>query len=267
MEHFEQQVALQKGRSCKDRNLSPFIVFYACPPSIEELLDESPDAEKLNTSLDKRAHILIVETMKSSTHELASGAFEIIFLQKVARMGLDIASLRSTTCENRWSRKEPDASFKPIPSPAERGWSDKWPNLVLEVGVSEHERKLAIDAQNWLEADASTVEIVVTMKCDPRHPKIHIRIWENVAVDGPKAEARQEVYIEHHYGWTTISGTLILNFQKIFNRPPSPANPQETNIVFSQQDLPIHRRANLDGTRVISLERQLTIVGSLNRGP
>ncbi|KAI1907823.1 hypothetical protein LOZ61_005930 [Ophidiomyces ophidiicola] len=243
MRRLEEDVVAQSRKSGSDPRESPFLVVFDVPPSMSELLENSPsDFQKHHTVLDKREQILVIETMVSNPHETAAVEFGNQLYSKVRSMGLKPLSTGCSTVEEGNYRKEPDGSWWPEKKHRAE-MSHQWPNVVLEVGYAERDAKLAIDAQGWLEAAGSTVQIAITVKIDRTTPQIHIKAWEPSYIgrrtrsNHPKAMVKQDIWVTQANGASTASGALELDFEKIFDRPRNPAKPQEQNVIFSKEDL------------------------------
>ncbi|KAI1977549.1 hypothetical protein LOZ54_006464 [Ophidiomyces ophidiicola] len=224
MRRLEEDVVAQSRRSGSDPRESPFLVVFNVPPSMSELLENSPsDFQKHHTVLDKREQILVIETMVSNPHETAAVEFGNQLYSKVRSMGLKPLSTGCSTVEEGNYRKEPDGSWWPEKKHRAE-MSHQWPNVVLE-------------------AAGSTVQIAITVKIDRTTPQIHIKAWEPSYIgrgtrsNRPKARVKQDIWVTHANGASRASDTLELDFEKIFDRPRNPAKPQEQNVIFSKEDL------------------------------
>jgi hypothetical protein len=115
--------------------------------------------------------------------------------------------------------------------------------MILEIGLTESARRLALDARGWLETTGSTIEVAITMKIDRNNPHITIRYWER----GPRlshiatcqspmsARCMDEITITRVNNTTTVSGDLTVPFQKVLGR--NPTVPLERDFLIPRQKL------------------------------
>jgi hypothetical protein len=171
-------------------------------------------------------------------HEVAARAFGIYVNQKIDIMDLDdeLDDLGSTTLRFGSFSKEADGCWAPALQSTN-------PTLVLEIGLSESSRQLAIDAQGWLESRGSTVKLAVIMKINRDDPEIVVRRWElrprqssiRTRASPLSASCTQEVRMFRSNNTTMVTGDMILPFQKVVGRLVDPNNPQEQDFTITQQ--------------------------------
>ena len=105
--------------------------------------------------------------MSDPAHEIAVAEFEKYVHQKIDDMDLDdeLDTVGSAIIRFESFSKEADGSWAPVlQSPK--------PTLVLEIGLSEISRQLAIDSQGWLESRGSTVQLAIIIKINQDDPEI-----------------------------------------------------------------------------------------------
>lgn len=76
-----------------------------------------------------------------------------------------------TRCTIKNWTKQADCCWSPTSS------TDTMPSLVVEVGLSESTRQLALSARHWLET-LSSVGIMVTITINCKRPEIILHRWE-----------------------------------------------------------------------------------------
>ena len=191
---------------------------------------------------------LIIKLMPSVKHEKAHGNLGKKLVAKLIRMGMPedlFDSVGAQRFEGPTSSKEADTAYKPLPA---RRRDEDWPTIVFESGSSESLWRLRVDARWWLENSGGDVKIVVLISLNIARAtrtlqSIRIEKWElapaqrritRSVANNPPAEVPTKVQ-EITINPNTVTGApLILHFQKIFLRQPTPP---EADIVFSAQDL------------------------------
>lgn len=187
--------------------------------------------------------LLIVKLMPSAGHEGAHVNFGKKLCSKTISMGMtdeDLYGLGSTRFPGRRSSKEGDSAYKPL----SRGNRSDWPTIVIESGLSESLRHLRADAKWWLENSGGDVGIVILISIKEAQRNLLIEKWElALAPNRPITRAfnnpntliptkMQEIRIDSNI--VVTGAPLVLEFRKIFLRPPTPP---ENDIVFTVQDL------------------------------
>jgi len=179
---------------------------------------------------------LIVKIVPSGPHEFATEAFISSLMEKVGGMGLRRAlpSVGRTTYQGDSNGKQADGGFKPwVARPLETDW----PTLVLECGVSESLQRLVVDAQWWLANSHGEVKIVLLFFVSTTTRTIHIQHWEIDNMPNLQLIATPTIKKTITINAQAVSGgTLRLDFQKLFLRPPV-ASRGEGDFTFTAQDL------------------------------
>ncbi|CAL5870076.1 uncharacterized protein PFLUO_LOCUS4310 [Penicillium psychrofluorescens] len=139
--------------------------------------------------------------------------------------------------EGQTKAKMPDNGLGPFERPSKG--SNKWPTVVIEIGVSECLPKLQSDAEWWINNSNGDVKIVLTMSINRKTPKITIMKWE-WAADKSKCSAMQTITIwkeqAGNANTTRMSGApLSIEFNKLFLREP--VSPTEHDIRMDENDL------------------------------
>ena len=188
---------------------------------------------------------LIVKLMPSAKHQAAHHLFSQDFMHKIWAMGVprkELYPLGGTRFRGPHSSKEADAAYKPLPI---RSGEQDWPTIVFECGLSKSLARLRIDAQWWLTESGGHVNTAVLISTQPLLLELHIEKWELGLAQGPTTRASSSnvqqppqvpICVQTiHIDQVTVTGApLVLDFGKIFLRPPVPP---ESNLVFSTQDL------------------------------
>ncbi|KAL4812559.1 hypothetical protein BDW67DRAFT_169926 [Aspergillus spinulosporus] len=187
--------------------------------------------------------------MANSAHELAIRSFDSLISLELRAMNVhrDVKPLGSTTVTVGDWNKEADCCWAPASANTRL-------SFVVEVGLSESARQLALDARSWLETDSSSVKLVVTISIKREHPEIQLHRWElfpgrpGMPTRSSRALARRTAFVkltrtnnmtsvtgESYTNSTTPITQLDLPFDKIVNRPPHP--PLEKGLVIPEQEL------------------------------
>lgn len=139
--------------------------------------------------------------------------------------------------EGQTKDKTPDNGLGPLVRPS--NVSDKWPTVVIDVGVSERPPKLQSDAEWWITNSNGDVKIVLTMSINRKSRNITIMKWEWEAGKS-KCSVTQTIKIwQENAGdanTTRTSGApLSIEFNKLFLREP--VSPTENDTLIDDNDL------------------------------
>lgn len=103
--------------------------------------------------------------------------------------------------------------------------------LAFEIGVSESEHRMSLDARRWLENPTSTMNIVITISINRVRPKMVIRRYEICPREtrhSPRMACIQTIELTGSHGRVHISAygstsapQLEIPFSKVFGRAPS----------------------------------------------
>jgi hypothetical protein len=160
----------------------------------------------------------------------------MLLLNKLGPMGIDYQGLGGKASARQrldGVNKEPDDSWG--------SHGVDYHTCVLEVGVSESARHLALDAHLWVESPESKVTQVVTIKVHPKRPEIVFQKWEKVelAYGGTRsrhpaqAQKVEEVRASLVNNLPTAAGGLSLSFESSSSVLRIRAPPRRTS--YSQQ--------------------------------
>jgi hypothetical protein len=171
-------------------------------------------------------------------HEVAARAFGNYVGRKIDDMDLDdeLDALGSTTVRFGSFSKEADGCWGPALQSTK-------PTLVLEIGLSESSRQLAIDARGWLELRGSAAQLVVIIKINRDNPEIVAQCWElrprqssiSTRASSLSASYTQEVRMFRSNDTTMVTGDMILSFSKVVGRLIDLNNPREQDFTITQQ--------------------------------
>ena len=180
--------------------------------------------------------------MPSEAHGTAVGEFSQRLIVKLTRMGSsdDITSRHSGLRNMGSVSKEPDGSWGPLVP-------QRYVTCILEVGMSESQHKLLLDARLWLELPESPkchIHQVITIKIHQDQPRIVLQKWEQsrreyggTRSSHPREALKtEEVEVSLVNNIAVATGSLRLSFAKIFERPPA-AGTLEDDVIFSPEDL------------------------------
>ncbi|KAJ5605817.1 hypothetical protein N7510_008598 [Penicillium lagena] len=236
----------------QDATRDQYLVFTSVPPAVSSRLsdEQSRTSKYCRFSYNETTGILIAKVMMlSPAHEHARSKFGHLVDSKLDAMNIDeVWSLGSATVRiGNWT-KQADCCWAPSPTLASL-------SFVVEVGLSESTRRLALDAHGWLETSSSPVKVVVTITIKHENPEVILRRWEPVPrSDGvrtrsytPLAHNTATIKLSRSSntasvtgesdinGTTTTTTQLDLPFDKIVGRPPH--HPLERDIVITEQEL------------------------------
>lgn len=151
-------------------------------------------------------------------------------------MGLryHIARTDATTFEGNGSKKEADCSWKPG---VFRPLKTDWPTMVLECGVEESLERLKADAHWWFEHSGGEVKIVLVISFSKTKKVIHFQQWEMTTLPGAylsqggRGPTRRVPLIVREFDIAEAGnnhGSLMINFERIFLRPPLQTPPVQS---------------------------------------
>ncbi|KAJ9227006.1 hypothetical protein DTO027B5_7472 [Paecilomyces variotii] len=168
LEH--RRLALQQ-----DRSRDQYLIFTSVPAGQSSRLsdDQSRTSKYCRFFFNTETGLLIAKVMPGPAYECAIRSFNVLIEFELLARNVDseVLSLGSTTVTlGNWV-KEADCSWAPA-SP------DGKPSFVVEVGLSESARHLALYAHGWLESSSSSVKVVVTISINRQSPDIVLHRWE-----------------------------------------------------------------------------------------
>ncbi|PLB41855.1 uncharacterized protein BDW47DRAFT_42233 [Aspergillus candidus] len=236
----------------RNQTLDQYIVFLSVPPAEFSILDNDHQrtGKYYRLFYHELTGTLLIKVMPNPAHELAAESFKSLVSVKLHALNIDdeVWPYGSTTVTGGGWKKQADCCWAPALTNASL-------SLVVEVGLSESARRLALDAHGWLELQAS-VKLVITISIKSKRPEIVFTRWELLPlprIDGaitraPPASARQVVSLKVHRinnttsvtGESTMNGIsttsqLVIPFDKLVNRPPH--HPTEEDLVITEEEL------------------------------
>ncbi|PLN79563.1 hypothetical protein BDW42DRAFT_172508 [Aspergillus taichungensis] len=234
----------------RDQTRDQYMVFSSVPPAEFSILDD--DRQRTGKYYRRFYHeltgTLLIKIMPNPAHELAAESFKSLIAVKLHIMNVDdeVWPYGSTTVTGGGWTKQADCCWAPASTNASL-------SLVVEVGLSESARRLALDAHGWLELQSS-VRIVVTISIKSERPEIVFTRWELLPrIDGAitrasPASARRVVSLKlcrmndttSVIGESTMNGIsttsqLVIPFDKLVNRAPH--HPTEKDLVITEEEL------------------------------
>ncbi|EFQ98344.1 hypothetical protein MGYG_01377 [Nannizzia gypsea CBS 118893] len=207
-----------------DSSKSPFLVVTCVRDTFFEDFDKTyPDrGPKISYKLEEGGPIAVLEVMASGVHEVTNARLQLEVGKALEAMGLEYELIginqKLVESSNKAWKKQADLSY------AIAGHT-RWPVLVFGTGLSETAKKLAIDAQGWLEAQGSDTQVAITIKIDRHQPNITLQRWElsyprrMTRSQQPIGAVTQEVRVFYKDGVARATGDLIIPFDKVFRRP------------------------------------------------
>ncbi|KAJ5571753.1 hypothetical protein N7535_005413 [Penicillium sp. DV-2018c] len=254
------QTALEQRQEelLQDRTRSQYLVFTSVPPAqAARLSDDSSETSKFaRFSFNADEGILIARIVPNPEHQLAISRFSFLIADELSAMNVfdEMEPVGSATFVLGNWLKEADSSWGPAAANAK-------PTFVVEAGLPESARQLALDACGWLKAQLSSVKVVLTISIKRDAPEIILRRWElvpprhNLLTKPSAPSARRTAILKftrannetcitgesytdgepHMDGTTTTTTQLVLPFDKIVGRPPR--HPLERDLVIPENEL------------------------------
>ncbi|KAJ5994947.1 hypothetical protein N7481_001924 [Penicillium waksmanii] len=255
---FTTKESLQKSLEHRQRALQQdqtwdqYLVFTSVPAAQHSRLsdDRSRTSKYSRLLYNTETRILIAKVMPNPAHELAIRSFDLLIFLELRAMNVhnDVLPFGSTTVTVGNWKKEADCCWAPASTNAR-------PSFVMEVGLSESARRLALDARGWLETPSSSVKLVVTISIKPNTPEIVLHRWELVSrgygilTRSSPLSACHTAFLKlsrtndativtgesYMNGTNTATTQLNLSFDKVVGRPPH--QPLEKDLRISEQEL------------------------------
>ncbi|PGH35893.1 hypothetical protein GX50_01218 [[Emmonsia] crescens] len=209
-----------------DPTKGQFTVFNNVPP---EPID-SGNTEAIGhlfSSYHTSLKILIIK-IPLRPHQVLAREFDLLLVPK-ARQIAEIFAVGRVTVKGTTRSKAPDCAYQPGTFPA--GRDEKWPSVVLEIGLSESRAKLERDCHWWLNDSRGEVKIALGISINRTCKEIIIKRWElqlrptrgdpNSTAPAPIATQEIAITSPQNSGNITVNGApLILEFAKMFLRQP-----------------------------------------------
>ena len=225
-----------------DRTREQFLFFAGVPESVvTKLSDEASRPSKLSRVLySPKTSTLVLKVVPGPDHEIATRELSSEILLQLNQMNVlhEIDEFGSSTVRIGDRVKEADMSWAPSGQTGQL-------STVVETGLSESSRRLALNARGWLETAGSTVELVVTLDLNRDAPQMAVKRWElhprppfPATRNAPEAMASTVQTITVSRGstsTTSVSDSLTLPFAKFVGRDPN--NSDETDLVIGKQAL------------------------------
>ncbi|KAJ5082333.1 hypothetical protein N7532_011376 [Penicillium argentinense] len=242
----------------QDQTRDQYLIFTSVPPAQSSRLsdDRSRTSKYSRFFFNAETGILIAKVMPNAAHELAIRSFDSLISLELRAMNVhrDVRPFGSTTVTVGNWKKEADCCWAPASTNARL-------SFVVEVGLSESARQLALDARGWLETYSSSVKLVVTISINSEHPEIILHRWELVPREygvltrltrssPPLARRTAFINLSRMNNTTSVTGEsctmgttsttttitqLDLPFGKVVGRPPH--QPLERDLVIPAQEL------------------------------
>ncbi|KAJ5562827.1 hypothetical protein N7461_001588 [Penicillium sp. DV-2018c] len=149
----------------QDQTRDQYLVFTSVPPALSD--DRSRTSKYSRFCFNAETGILIAKVMPNSGHGLATRSFDpLISLElRAVNVHRNVRPFSSTTVTIGNREKGADCCWAPTSTNARL-------SFVVEVGLSESTRQLALDARGWLETSSSSVKHVVTISIKRENPEI-----------------------------------------------------------------------------------------------
>ena len=211
--------------------------------------DRSSVCKYCRFTFNTETGIFVAKVIPSPAHELAIRSFDILISLELRSMNIysEMRPLGSSTITVGAWKKEPDCSWAPASASTN-------PTFVVEIGLSETQRQLALDAHGWLET-SSCVKLVVTISIKRETPEIILRRWElmpwtygiTTKSSSPAARCTEILSLSRTNNTTLVTGKSYMNnttttttqltlpFNKIINR--APYNSLERDLIIQEHEL------------------------------
>jgi len=223
-----------------------YLVFTSVTQAQLENIHHFRETRRRHKSLSimylKSEEVLIVKIIPNCIQEMTHLGFGTMLYLKTNGMGrrYRLRGIGRATFEGILGQKEADSSFKP----SVRRMAADWPTVVFQCGLAESLERLRVDCRWWLENSESTeVNIALLFTFSQAEKRIHIEQWEvlpvpNSPVSHTHSDPLTKQLTKTHeidiVAGVASGAPLVLDFQKVFLRPPSPG---AGDIVFSAEEL------------------------------
>ncbi|KAI5305501.1 Chitin synthase, class 7 [Ascosphaera pollenicola] len=223
LDSIERAIQQELTKPPKEGGVATHFVMEDVPSEIIKYL-LTPDNVQLpsNTDIsayDISAHRIIIKMPELPPHSTAVAEFCDAINMAIRNAGFRDAVVKEGAALHRGSvrGKQPDSSWKLLP-PNYVETRERWPRIVLEVGLSESKKKLKEDARFWLDNSDGTVKLMLTL--DISEDSVTLEAWERkdgdvVVVKKMEAEIREGT-------WRMASENNALQFpvEDVFGLPP-----------------------------------------------
>jgi len=221
-----------------------YLVFTSVTQAQLENIHHFRETRRRHKSLSimylKNEEVLIVKIIPNCIQEMTHLGFGTMLHLKTYKMGpaYSLCGLGRTTFEGILGQKEADSSFEPDV----RRMAANWPTVVFQCGLAESLERLRVDCRWWLE-NSTEVNIALLFTFSQAEKRIHIEQWEVLPVPNspvththsdPLTKQLTKTHEIDIVAGVASGAPLVLDFQKVFLRPPTPG---EGDIVFSVQEL------------------------------
>ncbi|KAJ5479600.1 hypothetical protein N7530_005109 [Penicillium desertorum] len=211
-----------------------YIIFSIDPTTFQQdfLGPDTIPIRSIRTSFNPKTELLIVKMVTGEHTELASAVHKAID-KALERMGLDeaIHNYHGVDIDVNRQKKQADMGWGPRRPP--RGFP-KRPTVILEVAVSETERKLQRDVNLWLDPARGNANVAIAIKVNRKRPMISIDKWVWDHTNGTSLKTQHIEVSESETGEVKLSGgPLIIPFDLFFLR--NPQIPRETDVVIDKE--------------------------------
>ncbi|KAJ5952816.1 uncharacterized protein N7479_011229 [Penicillium vulpinum] len=186
----------------------------------------------IRTSFNPKTELLIVKMVTGEHTEIAFAVHKAID-KALGRMGLDeaIHNYHCVDIDVNGQMKQVDMGWGPRRPPH---GCPKRPTVILEVAVSETQRKLDRDVNLWLDPVRGNANIAMAIKINRERPMISIDKWVWGHDNGTSLKSQHIEVSESEIDRVKISGgPLIITFHLFFLR--SPQTPRETNVIIDNE--------------------------------
>ncbi|KAL2855594.1 hypothetical protein BJX68DRAFT_263952 [Aspergillus pseudodeflectus] len=188
--------------------------------------DEGPFSTWL--AYDAELQLLLFRMNESPIHSTASPSFQDMLHDTLGEMGMarQLQPVGAALWQTLTGGKRPDHAWRPRAS-----WLRNchgWPNLVLEVALSETQQKLQSDIRWWLQRSQGQVNNVTVLGFVITHnaPRITIDKWTNDPNGNARLQQRIIIAKRRGAGEITITGgPLVIGFESLFERAPTATEP------------------------------------------
>jgi hypothetical protein len=232
-------------------------------PKIDAARDNMGIHIRLTHYTDTDLLIIKIPSAKPEVAHVNLAKKVVIALSRMGTPGLaedEFWGLGGTLFKGRNSSKEGDSTYKPLTA---RPRETDWPTIVFKCGYSESLRHLrSVVVRWWLTESRGDVKIVIIILVKPAQSMLLIEKWELAPVIGMRPSTKAffnmppplpaqiptkitEITIISNTPigtplpvigapFTIVGAPLVLEFDKIFLRPPVLP---ETDVIFNVQDL------------------------------
>ncbi|KAJ5580524.1 hypothetical protein VI817_009796 [Penicillium citrinum] len=235
----------QAYASNTDETPCEYILFSSNDNTISHIIHSThPYTMRRLSAFDLNAGLLLAKLPPTIAHSTAATEFQSMLHDALQPMGLHRAikgyASAGISGDEEKRAKQPDGGWGPKRRPPR---SNDRPSVVLEVALSEPDKKLQSDIRFWLSPGDGDANVCFTVRLDRSRSVIRIENWHRAQ---GRIRRNQRIWIQRVSGQIQVTGDspLSLSFEDLFRRKPD--RPGEHDLELSSEALKEYARTIWD---------------------